>query len=179
MLLIWLRSKAKAIANTHMERLVSSIPNTTPMAMPVRAECPKASEKKAIFRFTIMVPIIPNKGVMISTARKAYFIKSYSSQEKIPMISHPPFPFSSQPHSSCQSCFRSHFAPADHAFAQRHAGSASLPFCIFGQSCPALECLQKFLALKHLTHASLLYNRLIQQNHMVCILLHIVQVMGN
>ena len=37
------------MANRHMERLVSCWPNTTPMAMPVKAECPRASEKKSHF----------------------------------------------------------------------------------------------------------------------------------
>ena len=42
-----------------------------------RQECPSASEKNAILLLTIIVPRIPNSGVMIRTARNAFTIKSY------------------------------------------------------------------------------------------------------
>lgn len=91
-LLIWFRSNANAMANTAIERFVSSTPSTTPSAIPVSAECPNASEKNAIFRLTIIVPINPNKGVITKIAKKAYLIKSYCTQEKIPIyVSSLPF----------------------------------------------------------------------------------------
>ena len=49
----------------------------TPTAIPVKAECPSASEKNAILLLTIIVPRIPNNGVMIRTATNALTIKSY------------------------------------------------------------------------------------------------------
>ena len=62
----------------------SNLPNTggTPMAIPVKAECPNASEKNAILRVTIIVPIKPNKGAIIKIAANANFIKSNCSHEK-------------------------------------------------------------------------------------------------
>lgn len=88
-LLIWFKSNANTMANTTMERFVSSTPSTTPTAIPVNAECPNASEKNAIFRLTIIVPISPNNGVITNTAKKAYFIKSYCIQEKTPIYFSP------------------------------------------------------------------------------------------
>lgn len=38
------------------------IPNSVPIAIPHIAECPRASEKKAILLFTIIVPNIANTG---------------------------------------------------------------------------------------------------------------------
>ena len=84
-LLIWFSSKANTMANTAMEKSVFPTPSTTPTAIPVKAECPSASEKKAIFRLTTIVPISPNKGVIISTARNANLIKSYCSHANIPI----------------------------------------------------------------------------------------------
>ena len=46
--------------------------------MPVKAEWPSASEKKAIFRLTIIVPIKPNKGAINKMANSAFLIKPYS-----------------------------------------------------------------------------------------------------
>ena len=57
-----------------------------------RAECPSASEKNAILRFTIIVPSIPNRGVMIITARNALRIKLYCHHPvKNSIIPSPPF----------------------------------------------------------------------------------------
>ena len=63
------------------------MPSRAPIAMPVRAEWPRASEKKASLWSTTMVPIIPNNGVIRRIARKAFFIKSYCIQEKGRMVS--------------------------------------------------------------------------------------------
>ena len=43
--------------------------------MPVRAEWPRASEKKAIWWLTAMVPRRPRRGVRSRIARKAFFMK--------------------------------------------------------------------------------------------------------
>ena len=75
--LIQFNKKANAIANTIIEILVSDTPRITPIAIPVKAECPSASEKNAILLFTIIVPKIPNNGVIMSMASNAFFIKSY------------------------------------------------------------------------------------------------------
>jgi len=83
MLPILLRSSAKMIAKITIDKDVSPTPNTTPTAIPVNAECPSASEKYAIFLLTIIVPIIPNKGVIMSTAIRAFLIKSKLNQEAI------------------------------------------------------------------------------------------------
>ena len=45
------------------------------MAMPVKAEWPRASEKKDMWLCTTMVDKIPNSGEMISTASSAFFMK--------------------------------------------------------------------------------------------------------
>jgi hypothetical protein len=55
----------------------SRIPKTTPMAIPVKAEWPKASEKKAILLLTTMVPKRPNRGVTNKTANRAFCIKMW------------------------------------------------------------------------------------------------------
>lgn len=75
--LILLSSKANMTANTTIDIFVSEIPSIMPIAIPVNAECPKASEKNASLLFTIIVPKIPNSGVMINIAINAFFIKSY------------------------------------------------------------------------------------------------------
>ena len=72
---ILFNNSANTTAKITMEIFVSGIPHTTPTAIPVSAECPRASEKYAIFLLTIMVPISPNSGVMISIAANAIFIK--------------------------------------------------------------------------------------------------------
>ena len=53
------------------------IPNNTPIAIPVSAEWPNASEKNAIFLFTIIVPIIANIGADNNIAINAFFINVY------------------------------------------------------------------------------------------------------
>ena len=50
-------------------------PSTTPMAMPVSALCPSASEKNAILLSTAIVPSMPNSGVSRTIAISAFFIK--------------------------------------------------------------------------------------------------------
>ena len=54
-------------------------PHSAPMAMPVKAEWPKASEKKAMRLSTTMVDSRPNRGVTTNTASRAFFIKSMVS----------------------------------------------------------------------------------------------------
>ena len=76
---IQFKKRAKRMPNTIMEIVVSMTPSTTPMAIPVIAECPRASEKKAIRLLTIIVPSRPKSGVMRMTARKACRINSYSN----------------------------------------------------------------------------------------------------
>ena len=76
---ILFKSSANTIAKRIIESVVSFIPSTAPIAIPVNAECPNESEKNAIFLFTIIVPRIPNNGVMIRTANSAFFIKPYSN----------------------------------------------------------------------------------------------------
>ena len=58
------------------------MPRTTPIAIPVKALCPSASEKNAILLFTAIVPSIPKSGVSKRTARRAFFIKSNCMNEK-------------------------------------------------------------------------------------------------
>ena len=70
-----------------MDRFVLVIPKIVPIATPVIAECPRASEKKAMRLFTIIVPNIPNSGVIMRIASIAFFIKSYSIQENGSSIS--------------------------------------------------------------------------------------------
>ena len=74
---ILFKRSANTIANITMASEVSAMPHTTPTAIPVSAECPSASEKYAIFLFTIIVPIMPKSGVMMSTAIRAFLMKSY------------------------------------------------------------------------------------------------------
>jgi hypothetical protein len=87
-LLIRFKRRAKTTAKIMVERLVSDTPRMIPMAIPVNTECPNASEKKASLLLTIMVPNIPNNGVIIITASNAFFIKSYviNSKGSIPSI---------------------------------------------------------------------------------------------
>ena len=67
-------STENSTANTIIDRLMSMNPNTTPTAMPQSAECPIASEKNAIFLFTIIVPISANIGADIRMASNAFFM---------------------------------------------------------------------------------------------------------
>ena len=80
------KSSEKATAKIIMEIVASVIPKITPIAIPVSAECPSASEKNAILRFTTMVPSMANRGVMTSTAMMLSFIKSYSNRFNKPLI---------------------------------------------------------------------------------------------
>ena len=50
------------------------MPSTTPMAMPVSALWPSASEKNAILLSTAIVPSMPNSGVMSRIASSAFFM---------------------------------------------------------------------------------------------------------
>ena len=52
------------------------IPKIAPMASPVKAPCPKESEKNAMRLDTTMVLNKPKSGVIKSTASRAFFIKS-------------------------------------------------------------------------------------------------------
>ena len=63
------------------------MPANAPIAMPVKAAWPKESEKNAMRFDTTMVLNTPNNGVIRSTARKAFFIKLYSSHSKGSSIS--------------------------------------------------------------------------------------------
>ena len=71
LLLIQFNNSAKTTPKTTMERFVSGIPHITPTAIPVNAECPRASEKNAILLFTIIVPRMANSGVIIIIAKKS------------------------------------------------------------------------------------------------------------
>ena len=70
-----LNSRAKTTAKITAARVGRSKPQMAPMAMPVKAEWPRASEKKDIRLWTTIVDRIPNRGVMTSTASRACFIK--------------------------------------------------------------------------------------------------------
>ena len=72
-------SRANTTANTTAHGVGASAPASVPTAMPVNALCPSASEKKLILLVTTMVESRPNRGVMTSTARKAFFINSSPS----------------------------------------------------------------------------------------------------
>lgn len=72
--------------------------------MPVKAEWPRASEKKDIRLWTTMVDRMPNRGEMTSTASRAFFMKYMESglgplkgqqvHQCVPELHHacPPFP---------------------------------------------------------------------------------------
>ena len=70
-----LNSRANTTAKSTAAQVGSLKPQMAPMAMPVKAECPKASEKKDIRLWTTMVDNTPNRGEMTSTASRAFFIK--------------------------------------------------------------------------------------------------------
>ena len=72
---------ANIIAYKIIDMLVSDMPKIVPTAIPVKAEWPKASEKKAILLLITIVPRIPNKGVIMIIASSAFFIKLYSTHE--------------------------------------------------------------------------------------------------
>ena len=67
-------SIAQRMPKTSIESIWLSMPSTTPMAMPVSALCPSASEKKAILLSTAIVPSMPKSGVISSIASRAFFM---------------------------------------------------------------------------------------------------------
>ena len=70
-------SSAKTTLNRMAAQMGAAMPQMAPMAMPVKAECPRASEKKLIRPVTIIVDIRPNRGAISSSASRAFFIKSH------------------------------------------------------------------------------------------------------
>ena len=80
---VFCRTRVKSRAMTTEKRTAAPTgcarPQRAPMAMPVKAECPRASEKKAIRLSTTMVDSRPNRGVTTRTASRAFFIKSMVS----------------------------------------------------------------------------------------------------
>ena len=70
-----LNSRANTRAKSTAAQVGSLKPHRAPMAMPVKAEWPRASEKKDIRLCTTMVDRMPNRGEMTSTASRAFFIK--------------------------------------------------------------------------------------------------------
>ena len=69
-------SKANATAKSTIAGPGSAIPKITPIPTPVRAECPRASEKKAMPLFTTRVPSKENSGMTSRTASRARRMKS-------------------------------------------------------------------------------------------------------
>ena len=67
-------STAQRTPKMSMAAIWFSQPSTTPMAMPVSALWPSASEKNAILLSTAIVPSKPNSGVMSSMASSAFFM---------------------------------------------------------------------------------------------------------
>ena len=67
---------AKLTAKITADQEGSDKPHKAPMAIPVKAEWPSASEKKDIRLWTTIVDSRPNRGVMTSTASRAFFIKN-------------------------------------------------------------------------------------------------------
>ena len=67
-------SNAKITAKNITDIFTLDIPSSVPMAIPHIAECPRASEKKAILLFTIIVPNIANTGDTNIIAINAFFI---------------------------------------------------------------------------------------------------------
>ena len=81
--LLRLRTKENSREKARLNRTAAprgiDIPAMQPMAMPVKAEWPRASEKKLIRPVTIMVERIPNRGAISSRASRAFFMKSHRS----------------------------------------------------------------------------------------------------
>ena len=73
------KSRAMTTAKTTAAPTGRVRPQRAPMAMPVKAEWPRASEKKAMRLSTTMVESRPKRGVTTRTARSAFFIKSIVS----------------------------------------------------------------------------------------------------
>ena len=67
-------NSANAAARATAQTVGCSEPHRTPMAMPVKPECPSASEKKLIRPVTIMVESRPNSGARMQTASSAFFM---------------------------------------------------------------------------------------------------------
>ena len=67
-------SRAKTTAKITAQGVGASAPARVPMAMPVKALWPRASEKKLMRFVTTMVESRPKRGVMTRMARKAFFI---------------------------------------------------------------------------------------------------------
>ena len=70
-----LKRTANTTANITAAQVGSAKPHRAPMAIPVKAEWPRASEKKDMRLWTTMVERMPNRGEMTSTASRAFFIK--------------------------------------------------------------------------------------------------------
>ena len=66
---------AKQIENKVAPHIGSIPPKSIPRAIPVKAPCPNESAKKDILLLTTIVESIPNSGVTIKIANKAFFIK--------------------------------------------------------------------------------------------------------
>ena len=77
---LFLFTKEIATAKSSEKRIIAQrgfpIPKTTPIAIPVKVECPIASEKKAILLLTTIVLSSPNVGATNKIAKKAFFINT-------------------------------------------------------------------------------------------------------
>ena len=69
------KSRAKTTASATAHQVASTRPQRVPMATPVKAECPRASEKKAMRFSTTMVDSSPKRGEMTRMASRAFFMK--------------------------------------------------------------------------------------------------------
>ena len=67
-------SSAKIIENIISENIGEVEPKSVPIAIPLKAPCPRESEKKAILFETTIVDNKPNKGVINNTAIKPFII---------------------------------------------------------------------------------------------------------
>ena len=90
-------STAQRMPKQSMGTIWSRAPSITPRATPVRALCPRASEKKAMRLSTAMVPSIPNRGVIISMAISALRMKLYCSHSNGTQFIPPPPPSNRTP----------------------------------------------------------------------------------
>ena len=70
-----LKSRANTTAKSTAAQVGSLKPQMAPIAIPVKAEWPRASEKKDMRLCTTIVERIPKSGEMTSTASRAFFIK--------------------------------------------------------------------------------------------------------
>ena len=69
------KSRANTTASATAHQVASTRPHRVPMATPVKAECPRASEKKAMRFSTTMVDSSPKRGEMTRMASRAFFMK--------------------------------------------------------------------------------------------------------